>query len=191
MKPYEDMVTYESMMIGYTDALDRFDAAISGGDTIRVYNSLSEAINWASSLDLRIGHHWVPNGKPLREKWSERIGYGALVMSGVRFARNRVHHQWSDAIVAVKGTNGVTTWTWRPAAELPKGKNDTGMDTYVEQLEGRPVKVSLDALGGAFLTLMYMLEPYTIPRGNYDWPLVYDEEADGYYPSPSAVEGRV
>jgi hypothetical protein len=81
------------------------------------------------------------------------------------------------------------TWVWRPAAELPEGKNNNGEDTYREQLQGAPVTVALDVLGGAFLTLQHMLEPHTIPRADRsDWPIAYDDEADGYYPSPPAMD---
>lgn len=192
MHPYDplNIVTFEAMFIGYADAAERFETATGDGDPIKTYNALFEALNWAVAMDERIGHHWVPDGKPLGVKWSERLGHGAVIISGVRFARNRVHHQWSDAIVPSGGTREeFATWAWRAADDLPKGRNQTGEDTYREHLEWRPVKVCLGVLGGAFLALQFMLEPHTIPRADWhDWPVVYDEEADGYYPFPPALD---
>lgn len=59
---------------------------------------LFEALNWAVALDQRTAAHFVPDGKPAGYAWPSRIGYGAEIMPGVRFVRNSVHHQWSDAL---------------------------------------------------------------------------------------------
>jgi len=160
MKPYGNIVTYESMLIGFTDAVSRFEDPAAMDDPVISYNALFEAIAWAVALDGRIGQHWVPDGKPLREGWRESLGHGATVMAGVRFARNRVHHQWSDAIAATPSA-GAITWTWRPADELPVGRNPTGEDVYREHLECRPIIGCLTVLNGAFYTLQFLLEPHT------------------------------
>ena len=190
--PYDhlNIVSFEAMFIGYADAAERFEATAGDRDPIKIFNALFEALNWAVALDERIGCHWVPDGKPLGVKWTEWLGHGAVIMGGVRFARNRVHHQWSDAIVPSGGTTEeFVTWAWRPTDDLPKGRNQSGEGTYREHLEGRPVKVCLDVLGGAFLTLQFMLEPHTIPHADWhDWPVVYDEEAEGYYPFTPALD---
>jgi hypothetical protein len=55
--------------------------------------ALFETLNWAVALDERVGTHWLPDGKPLGWKWRQRLGHGAEIMGGVRFARNSVHHQ--------------------------------------------------------------------------------------------------
>jgi hypothetical protein len=99
---------------------------------------------------------------------------------------------WSDAM-ELRAFPGqlmqFAEWVWRPAQELPQPDKKPHLESeqiYREQLEGRPVRVCLDVLGGVFLTLKELLEPYTIPRGDWhDWPVVYDEEADGHVPSPS------
>ncbi len=59
----------------------------------------------------------------------ERV-QGAEAMACVRFGRNRVHHQLSDALV-LDEANGQTlpadwpivffSWVWRPVSELPPG----------------------------------------------------------------------
>lgn len=84
-------------------------------------------------------------------------------------------------------------WVWRNADELPPPSKKPHADSeriYPEQLQGRDVKMTLDVLGGVFLTLQRMLEPNTIPRADWsDQPLAYDEEAYGYYPFPPAMDG--
>jgi hypothetical protein len=193
MKPYEDIVTFESMLIGFTEALNRLDAA--GGDPILVYNALFEALNWAVALDERVGKHWVPDGEPLSWKWRARLGPPADVMAGVRFARHRVHHQWSDAVMATHSVQGeFVAWAWRPLEDLPHGRDQRGEDIYRDSLQGRPVQAALNVVGGAFLTLMRMLEPHTlrnpavtrIDRVNPIIASVEDEDQPGWPPAPDA-----
>ena len=78
------------------------------------------------ALDDRCAHHWVPEGEPLGFEWRERIT-GAEVMRGVRWARNGVHHQWSDALVREEGKQYPKRfpvvyheWVWRRAEEFPE-----------------------------------------------------------------------
>jgi hypothetical protein len=84
-------------------------------------------------------------------------------MDGVRFARNRVHHQWSDAMVAAGGSREeFVDWVWRSATALPNFRpNVNGEAVYREHMQGRPVRLCLDVLNGVFLTLQFLLEPHT------------------------------
>jgi hypothetical protein len=166
----ENIVTYESMLIGFTDAAARFDAAAAERNPITATNALFETLNWAVALEDRIRQHWAPDGKPLNWKWRKRLGRGVPeIMGGVRFARNRVHHQWSDAMVVNTRTLPykfpllVPEWIWRPTEDLPKGDSPdpAGEAGYREYLDGRPVKLCLDILNGAFYTLQFWLEPHT------------------------------
>jgi hypothetical protein len=162
VKPYENIVTFESMMIGFTEALNRLDAV--SGDPILAYNALFESLNWAVALDERVGEHWVPDGEPLSWKWRARLGPEVELMSGVRFARNRIHHRWSDVIFAsVTPSGGFRAWMWRPVEDIPEGRPDpTGEAMYRDRLQGAPVQVALNVVGGAFLALLSMLEPHTV-----------------------------
>jgi len=167
VKPLYNLVTFESMLIGYTDAVARLEAVTGDRDPTTAYNSLFEALNWAVALDERIGTHWTPDretrDKPMGTKWRERLGWPAPVMAGVRFARNRVHHQWCDAMTAERDLRGVfKNWVWVAAEDLPEGGNREGEDVYREHLQGRPIIVSLDVLTGAFYTLQGWLEPHTL-----------------------------
>jgi hypothetical protein len=89
-------------------------------------------------------------------------------MAGVRFARNRVHHHWVDAIY-FNESGGMTfpmtfpvyfsTWRWRPLADLPSGGDDFGAEVYVEHLERQPVDKTLLQLGLALERVGLFLEP--------------------------------
>jgi hypothetical protein len=183
----DNIVTFKWMLDGYTDAAARFDAAVKGRDPQMTYTAVFEALNWAVALDERIGTHWLPDGEPLGWKWRQRLGYGADIMGGVRFARNSVHHQWSDALRLDAGRSSLPSsfpvpfheWIWRPADELPEPDQKPHPDNeriYRQQMEGRPVRVCLDVLNGAFFTLGRLLEPHTIRSG---W-----DPADLPFPAP-------
>ncbi|WP_342038745.1 hypothetical protein, partial [Brevibacterium ammoniilyticum] len=76
---------------------------------------------------------------------------------GIRFARNRVHHQWADALQL--NTGGfqfpivfpmVThEWSWVSADVIPLSKKDDqnrGIDEYRSELQGRLARRSLAVL---------------------------------------------
>lgn len=184
MRPYDQNIsTFEAMFDGYVEALSRFEAAAKTLDPKATYVPLFEALNWAVALDDRTAAHFVPDGKPIGFGWRGRIPYGEI-MAGVRFARNSVHHQWSDALELRGGAHLPLTfavtfseWTWRSADQLPapdKQPHPEGERSYREEMEGRPARVSLDVLGGVFLTLKELLEPYTIPRAPEGFVLTDD-----------------
>jgi hypothetical protein len=136
---------------GFRRAVERLETAVALGteDASETFIPLFEALNWAYAGKLETS---LKRGTPSAE-----------VARGVRFARNRVGHQWADAIElldtptasgpVVKGRSGarpptvVKSWCWRSVAELPnapKGHEDrVGQRLYTVQLAGKPV---LDAL---------------------------------------------
>jgi hypothetical protein len=74
MKPYDkNIVTFEAMFVGYTEALNRLEAASGGHNPAATYVPLFEALNWAHALDERVAAHWVPNGKAVGFGWRDRI----------------------------------------------------------------------------------------------------------------------
>jgi hypothetical protein len=172
-----NVVRFESMLNGFTDAVRRFVTAAKDGsqDATATGNALFESLNWAVTLDERIAKQWEPDGKPLGWDWRDHVGHGAQIMGGVRFARNSVHHQWSDVVRL--DNSGFTfpktfplvffEWRWRPTGELPEPDQKPRADDraiYQQQMEGRPVRHCLDALNGAFYYLSQLLEPDTMQR---------------------------
>ena len=171
MKPYEEnIVTFTAMFDGYSGALARFEIAAKQQDGAAAYVPLFEALNWAVVLDDRTAAHFEPEGKPLGFAWRDRVA-GADLMRGVRFARNSIHHDWSDALrLDTGGMRFPMTfpvvffeWTWCRANDLPKpGKPDpSGEAVYRDSIEGQPVRLTLTQLGLVFSFLRALLEPFT------------------------------
>jgi hypothetical protein len=112
-----------------------------------------EALNWMASIDL-----WFDEqGSPI----------GDDTLRGIRFARNRVHHDWALAItrqdwpgvpmVSWGRYGGVTRligpppgfyWTWKPLTDLPPPQrpDPKGEAAYVSRLAGSHVEPTLDGL---------------------------------------------
>jgi hypothetical protein len=139
------------LLAGHAFAIKRLEDAI--GDPLASFRAVFEALNWATSIDDRIRAHWAPEGKPLDWEWRERVS-GAEVMPAVRFARNRVHHHWADAIYL----DGAM-WRWRALSDLPAGTDDRGSNVYAERLEHQPVQKTLAVLALAFERVGEFLEP--------------------------------
>lgn len=175
MLPYrENIQTFTAMFEGYWHAAGRFHEAAKTRDPTATFIPLFEALNWAVSLDERAAKHWTPAGEPLGWAWREKV-HGAEILRGVRFVRNSVHHDWSDAL-ELDDQNGSTfpmtfpvvffEWRWRAADELPeRDRKDTGGDAiYRERLEGQPARLTLEALGEVFWFLRQVLEPSSLRR---------------------------
>lgn len=45
-------------------------------------------------------------------------------------------------------------WVWRDAEHLPEGKDNQGLDEYVEHLQGRPARV----IAGVLEPIQYVVE---------------------------------
>lgn len=101
---------------------------------------LFEALNWAASIDEFLGTQKEP------------------IIRALRFARNRVHHQWANALYFMPGSEAGTwvlgvsrlgvasQWHWRPAVELPVGRTDAeGEAAYRAHLETKSAGVTLAA----------------------------------------------
>lgn len=115
----------------------------------------------------RVGHVQVPleGGDNLVESFYD--GGNPVeddLLTGVRFARNRVHHQWAKALnrhenprmplVTLASTSSRLVgprpgfwWYWVKASELPPGKPDAAAEEqYTTHLAGRSAEATLEAL---------------------------------------------
>jgi hypothetical protein len=185
MKPYDENIqTFAAMFTGYDQALSRLEAGVKEKEPTPAFIALFEALNWAVALDDRAGEHFAPEGKVLGFGWRERVR-GADLMQAVRFARNSVHHQWSDALELDE--SGMTfpltfpavffEWRWSALSKLParpvvkgekaKARQADEEAAYQQKLEGKPARITMHELGEAFYFLRLVLEPGSIPRRGY------------------------
>ncbi len=111
---------------------------------------LFEALHWATSLEYRIAAEW-PDPETGRE-WYRGFPSGETVRA-FRFIRNRVHHQWAEAITIDDADRDLPArfapWIWQP--KPPGGKPDApGELLYETELAGEPVVGALGRLLGVF-----------------------------------------
>jgi hypothetical protein len=185
MKPYDENIqTFAAMFTGYDRALSRLEVAVKEKEPTPAFIALFEALNWTVALDDRAGEHFAPEGKVLGFGWRERVR-GADLMRAVRFARNSVHHQWSDALELDESGRAYPKtfpvvffeWRWSALAKLPARpvvKSEKAIARQVEEeaayqqkLEGKPARITMHDLGEAFYFLRMVLEPGSIPRRGY------------------------
>lgn len=171
--PAQRLVPVTLLLDGYAQAVARFEQTAKGRDGRAAFAPLFEALSWAVAVDERIAAHWAPEGEPLRWAWRDRVE-GADVMAGVRFARNRVHHQWSDAlrldkrgfVLPVTLPTGFFDWRWRDLADLPPGerRDSDGESVYRDRVAGSPARLTLRRLRDAFTFVGSLLEPHALPE---------------------------
>lgn len=82
---------------GFEQSCDRFYLAMKSTSRDATFIPLFEALNWAVSIDERLQKAWSAAPTNPAKFWSDGFAHGDTV-KGVRFARNRVHHQWADAL---------------------------------------------------------------------------------------------
>lgn len=160
-----EVVTPETLLAGFEQAHDRARIAARGLEQMPMYFAIFETLNWAASLDDRLG-------KP---RTGDSVQDDHL--SGLLHARNRTHHQWADAFVFDTGVTAVfghavydraqygrthPSITWRPAAELPEPDSPRFKEpklerAYVRALENQEVSASLDVLAEALASAVARL----------------------------------
>jgi hypothetical protein len=117
---------------------------------------LFEALNWTVSLDDLIQAQWPTELSP-PGRWYETIPCGSTVRA-VRFARNRIHHHWIDAMALADEDQDlparVASWVWLWKTALPPPPPDRqdalGVALYNEDLAGEPVIGAIGRLTAIF-----------------------------------------
>jgi hypothetical protein len=183
MRPYADnIVTFRVLLGGYEQALERFHQVSRTRDVTRIFAPLFEALNWAVALDDQAREHWAPEGYVLGWGWRTRVEGGEFV-NAIRCARNRVHHQWADALTLSEGFSSPIVapvvaheWRWRrmidlPVSDPPKGQAareaaKEGESDYERLLADQPARIALAELLVPFRRLADLLEPRGLARGN-------------------------
>jgi hypothetical protein len=132
---------------GFEQAYDRWSEARIRTDPTTAFYALFEALAWTYAIDELLRNTGWPRPPDLR---------------GLRFARNRVHHQFSLAL-RLDASGGqfplqfpITffEWRWRDTSDLPAGRRDReGEAMYEQHLAGQPARLTLSAIHRYFATL--------------------------------------
>lgn len=128
-----------------------------------LFCALFEALSWATTIDTRFRLDW-PVEEGDRKSWFLKFENGGAVR-GLRYARNCVHHDWTQAIVLAEEHHGTPvrmtaiSWEWLPslASRIP---DPGGAAAYEKHLAGKNVVVSLQALGVVFVQGFALLRRY-------------------------------
>jgi hypothetical protein len=150
-----ERVTTRSLLAGFEEAAQRFYVASKETDSDAAFRPLFEALNWSVSLDDRLQAAWEASPTNPAKWWSDGFIHGDDV-KGVRYARNRVHHQWADALFlsssgrAYPRTYPLVFHEWRWRLELPAGRNTQFQAEYAAQLAAGPARVTLGNLSLCF-----------------------------------------
>jgi hypothetical protein len=151
----------ETLLLGWGQALTRFRTADSDNRFTEpnprlAFVSLFEALNWAVAIDARAGAD--------DEAWWEGLPQGEIVRA-VRFARNRVHHQWAAAVsgsitggmvhgwIRARQIESGGWWSWRstlPRPDQPRYADSKGEALYARHLAGQSVNSTFETLHGVF-----------------------------------------
>jgi len=163
-----------AMVMGFKMSVERFTEAGSERDPITASIPLFEALNWAVALDERLCKDWIPDGKDRQpgKDWPVRLASeaDAEAVRGIRFIRNRVQHQWADALCLAKAESHYPPreleWTWVSAVDLPKADpgHDRGREGYERLLAGRAAEYTLVFLVETYEFVTQLLEPLGPPK---------------------------
>lgn len=179
-------VRVRALTSGYDGAYTRFHEAQGADDEMAAFHSLFEALDWAHAIDDVIARTWSPRGEVLGYEWRRDPALGGAdnfesLMSGLRYVRNRVHHQWADALVSRDVRGGLTfpmsfpasfgyvvRWIWRDLDELPSApdvpREAPGREAYRTALAGHKVSEALQAMSEVFAFIGSLLDPPTQVR---------------------------
>jgi len=174
-------VRVRALTSGYAGAYERFQRAETADDELTAFHGLFEALDWAHAIDDVIARTWSPRGEVLRYAWRRDPSLGGgteleNIMGGLRYARNRVHHQWADALTSRAAQSGVSfplsfplsfgtvaRWVWRDADQLPTPPNvpkeAPGREAYGTVLAGRKVSGALQTMSEVFAFVGSLLDP--------------------------------
>lgn len=163
---------------GFAQAFDRLQTARADEDVERAFFALFESLDWAHAVDDYVARVWRPDGPVEEEPWWEwrrhpALGVGDELwdnLQGLRYARNRTHHQWADALVTTDGRTyprvyplRFRSWVWRDVEQLPAPSNPRkeapGRAAYAKALAGSPAHHTLAAIGETFASLGSLLDP--------------------------------
>lgn len=150
----DGVVPISTFIEGYEQAARRFYDVMKETDPLATFIPLFDALGWAVAIDSRFQGAWEQAPTNPAKWWSDGFIHGDTV-KGVRFARNRVHHHWADALETTSGAEiprvlpfALMEWRWR--AELPLGLNDEFKEHYDQEVVSHPARITLGDLSECF-----------------------------------------
>jgi hypothetical protein len=146
-------VDLATLLRGYDEAFDRFktarEAARQDGDPTKMYIALFEVLNWAVVIDdllrkKKLGDRWYTQVEKRKDQ--------GLVVLGFRCARNRVHHQWANAVRLDNQPKLFRDWCWCPLDELPPAEEARPAQerAYTQKLASRALRFTFRDLHSLF-----------------------------------------
>jgi len=109
----DNVVSFDTLVRGLQAAYDRFLEARKSQSRDDMFIPVFEALNWATTIEFR-------------KEWRSSNGDLSELFKALRFVRNRVHHQWADAIHWTEGAafplkfpTPWHEWNWRSRCDLP------------------------------------------------------------------------
>jgi hypothetical protein len=153
--PLSTEVDPETFVRGFREAYARLGPSVGDMNTAPedAFLPLFETLNWAAALS-----HLESAGRIQIDVVPEDL-------RGLRFARDRAHHHWGNALEVgdflwpqplvqtnrqggsrLVGPTVVKAWLWVPASRLRGRRDDSGQDAYVERLEGQQAQGVLERL---------------------------------------------
>jgi hypothetical protein len=147
-------VSAKTLLAGFNAAYARFmESGRMSTEPADAFLPIFEALSWAASLDHRLG---VDLSATRRRDWNWHAKFPQSdVLLGVRYARNAVHHQWSDALYLTPGAQlpallPAPLFEWRWQQQLPTARDRRGRQEYEALLAGAPARMTLETLQTLF-----------------------------------------
>lgn len=146
-----EQVALATLVEGFRRSYDRWMAgprvATSPSES---FIAIFEILNWAVVADDRLK-------RILGRAWAKRFGEQDVI-AAFRYARNAVHHDWSDALYVTPGAMlptpvpfGLFEWRWRRTLPATRASGET---QYAKCLAEQPVRLTLDTLNSLYVAAL-------------------------------------
>jgi hypothetical protein len=156
----------------------------------RAAGALTEALNWAHSMDDYLGARGPEGtlGTQRDADWAKEFtAHEQNLVRGFRYARNRLQHEWWQAVAVRLDLSGESPPDWLWAELTPAKREDArGEAAYNAAIRGRPVMETLDELAAIFFAKrrwVIFREDIEQPGHVAGSPLTFDDEQQKPLPS--------
>lgn len=144
-------ISIDFLLSGFKEAYKRTRDTKNEKDPEKLFHCLFETLNWIVAIDdrLRSDKH--------DDSWFDQYrinGDEGNFIRALRFARNRVHHQWADIVFNTPGGQlpmqlpaALHEWRWEKLSNLPPAlphfADYEGKLLYLLLLEDQPARMAL------------------------------------------------